>query len=165
MRQEHMGSLVLELTSENKETFMKYIVFSGVLTVMSFSSIAAVKDEDALKYVPGGSVVENKKDEVKVRSPQGGIVELEFKRNGKLDEASGDMIELDSFVPGENYLPLDRIAASLKEEGHQLRGDWSYDKGFMKDWRYEVDTIQNNERFELVVDAKTAKILDKRIDD
>lgn len=144
---------------------MKYLIFSSILAITSLSAFAAVKDEDALKFVPGGTVVENKKDEVKVRSPQGGIVELEFKRNGELDEASGDMIESDSFAPGKDYLPLDRIAAALKEEGHQLRGDWSYDKSFMKDWRYEIDTTQNNEQLELVVDAKTAKILDKRIDD
>lgn len=143
---------------------MKFLL-SAVLSIASLSALAKVNPEEAMKFVPGGSIVETKSDEVKIKSTKGGIVELEFKRNGELDEASGDMIESDSFVPGKEYLPLEKITAALKEQGYQLKGDWNYEKSLTKDWYYEVEAFQDNQEYELVVDAKTAKVMDKKRED
>lgn len=142
---------------------MKLLIFT-LLGLLSFSVFAEIKSEDALKYVPGGTIVKLKKDEAKVKTPNGGVVELEFKRNGELDEASGDMAEADTFIPGADYLPLEKITQAVKKQGYQLRGDWTYEKGFMKDWRYEVDVFHENREAELVVDAKNGKVLDRRND-
>lgn len=141
----------------------KFLVL--ILSIASLSAFAQVKAEDALKYVPGGSVVQTKVDEVKIRTPKGSIVEIEFTRGGTFEEASGDMIESDVFVPVGDYLPLEKVAAIVKELGYTLKGDWSYEKKFMRDWRYEVDALQNNLEYEIIVDAKTGKVLEERLDD
>lgn len=136
-----------------------------VLSIVSLSAFAQVKPEEALKYVPGGTVVQAKKDEVKVRTAKGSVVEIEFTRSGEFEEASGDMIESDVFVPGNEYFTLEKVAGLVKAQGYTLKGDWSYEKKFMRDSRYEVDALQNNLEYEIIVDAKTGKILEERLDD
>lgn len=142
---------------------MKLLLLS--LSLLSFSALAEIKNEDVVKFVPGGTVVHSKKDEVKVQTAKGSIVELEFKRNGSLDEASGDMIEQDVFIPGEGNLELEKIVSNLKSEGYQLKGDWSYDKSWIKGWHYEVDAILNKEHLELTIDARSGKIVSSELDD
>lgn len=144
---------------------MNNFFLSAFLLAFSVQSFAQDLKVSALKYVPGGAVVELKKDEVKVKTPTGSIVEIEFNRNGELDEASGDAIESDVFIPGNNYKNLSEISKMLKDQGYQLTGDWSYESSFMKSWHYEVDALKDGQSLELEVDAKTGKMTKSKIDD
>lgn len=144
---------------------MNKFFLSAFLLVFSAQSFAQDLKASALKYVPGGAVVELKKDEVKVKTPAGSLVEIEFNRNGELDEASGDAIESDVFIPGNDYKNLSEISKTLKDQGYQLSGDWSYESSFMKPWHYEVDAFKDGQSYEVEIDAKTGKILKSKIDD
>lgn len=137
-----------------------------VLSLSTFTSfaLAQLAPEAALKYVPGGVVVQTKKNEVKVKTPKGSIVEIEFDRSGELDDASGDAIENDVFIPGNSkHKKLDEIAAIVKEQGYELKGDWSYDKSIFKGWHYEVDAFKDNQEVELTLDAESGKIVETEI--
>lgn len=144
---------------------MNKFFLSAILVSFSFQSFAQDLSAKAIQYVPGGTVVEVKKDEVKVKTPKGSIVEVEFSRSGELDEASGDMIENDVFVPGNNQKALAEIANEIKAQGYQAKGDWSYDDSFMKGWHYEVDAFKDGKEYEVLLDAKTGKITKAEIDD
>ena len=128
------------------------------------SAFAQDLSDMALKFVPGGSVVELKKDEVKVKTPAGSLVEIEFDRKGELEEASGDAIENDIFVPGKSYKNLSEISKTLKDQGYQLTGDWSYESSFMKDWHYEVDAFKDGQNLEIEVDAKSGKMTKSKVE-
>ncbi len=144
---------------------MNKFFLSAFLLAFSAQSFAQDLKASALKYVPGGSVVELKKDEVKVKTPAGSLVEIEFNRSGELDEASGDAIESDVFIPGNNLKTLSEISKTLKDQGYQLTGDWSYESSFMNPWHYEVDAFKDGQSFEVEVDAKTGKVTKSKIDD
>lgn len=137
------------------------IKFIGVLTVLSLLSgvVLASHGEKALKYVPGGTVVSEKKDEFKIKTANGKIVEVELDRNGKLDEASGYSIE-DQFVPGGDLKPLNEVVAMLQKEGKNLTGEWSFDRSTTRGWYYEFDGQDEKGRdLEVKVDAKTGNII------
>lgn len=144
---------------------MNKFFLSAFLLAFSAQSFAQDLKASALKYVPGGSVVELKKDEVKVKTPTGSLVEIEFNRSGELDEASGDAIESDVLIPGNNLKTLSEISKTLKDQGYQLTGDWSYESSFMNPWHYEVDAFKDGQSFEVEVDAKTGKVTKSKIDD
>lgn len=144
---------------------MNKFFLSAFLLAFSAQTFAQDLKASALKYVPGGSVVELKKDEVKVKTPTGSLVEIEFNRSGELDEASGDAIESDVFIPGNNLKTLSEISKTLKDQGYQLSGDWSYESSFMNPWHYEVDAFKDGQSFDVEVDAKTGKVTKSKIDD
>jgi hypothetical protein len=144
---------------------MNKFFLSTFLLVFSAQSFAQDLKASSLKYVPGGSVVELKKDEVKVKAPAGSVIEIEFNRNGELDEASGDAIESDIFIPGNGYKNLSEISKTLKDQGYQFSGDWSFESSFMKSWHYEVDAIKEGQTYEVEIDAKTGKITKSKIED
>ena len=137
----------------------------GLCFLTSAGAMAATMSEKALKYVPGGKVIQEKKDEVKVQTPNGSIVEIEFKRNGDLEEASGDTVDKDIFVPGEGLLSLKDAYAAMTKAGKAPVGDWSLDKSMMKGWHYEFEGAENGKNMDYVVDAKTGKIVDSQEDD
>jgi uncharacterized membrane protein YkoI len=137
----------------------------GFLVFTSATSIAATMQENALKYVPGGKIIQEKKNEIKVQTPDGSIVEVEFKRNGNLEEASGDTVEKDIFVPGEGLLSLKDAYAAMTKAGKKPVGDWSLDESMIKGWHYEFEGVENGKNMDYVVDAKTGKIVDSKVDD
>lgn len=143
---------------KKNNTFMIFALLTA-----SLSSYAGLSDE-ALKLIPGGKVVAEKKEEVKIQTPEGSIVEVEYER-GKFEEASGDNAEKDVLVPGEGLLSLKDAVASLKKSGKTPVGDWSLDKSFIKGWHYEFEGFENNQKMDYIVDAKTGKLLESKIDD
>lgn len=143
---------------------MNKYFFSAFLLAFSAQTFAQDLSAKALKLVPGGTVVEAKKDEVKIKTQAGSLVEIEFSRSGELDEASGDAMDSDSFIPGKGHKSLSEVSSELKKQGYQVSGDWSYESGFMKDWHYEVDAFKDNQNLELIVDAKTGKVTKSKID-
>lgn len=128
------------------------------LAFMAMPAFASISQE-ALKAVPGGKILSEKKEEVKVQTPSGSVVEVEFNREGKLKEASGNSIG-DNFVPGGEVKPLKEIVASLQANGKEVAGDWSLDKHMIKGWRYEIGGTENGKPVEYEVDARNGKVLD-----
>lgn len=120
--------------------------------------------KEALKLVPGGMIEIQEKDEVKVKTSQGTFIEVEFNRDGTLDEASGDLAQKDSFVPANNLLSLNDAVRAMEKEGKKVEGEWSLDKGFLKDWEYEFEGVENGKKVEYVLNAKTGKLLDTKRD-
>lgn len=135
----------------------------GFFILNSNGLIAATMQEKVQKYVPQGKIIQEKNDEVKVQTPNGTIVEIEFKRNGNLEEASGDNVEKDVFIPGEGLLSLKDAHAAMTKAGKTAQGDWSLDDSMLKGWHYEFEGVENGKNMEYTVDAKTGKI-DSRID-
>lgn len=142
---------------------MKALTF-GVF-VMSLSALAATQGESALKMVPGGKVLQEKEKEVRIQTTNGSIVELEFKRNGDFEEASGHAVDKDNFVPGQNLMSLKDAVASVKKTGKTPVGNWSLEESMMKGWHYEFEGMENGKSMDYVVDAKTGKLKESRVDD
>lgn len=135
--------------------FLSVFMISG----LSFSAIAAIDiNKEALKYVPNGKVEAVEKNEAKVRTSGGTIVEVEFDRNGNLEEASGDMASKDTFVPGNGLLSLTDAVAAMKKAGKNVDGEWSLEKDFARDWEYEFEGFENGKSMEYTLNAKTGKI-------
>jgi uncharacterized membrane protein YkoI len=144
---------------------MKKIQVIIIVVLACGTAFAGTLSEQALKLVPGGTVAREKTKEVKVKTPQETIVEVEFHSDGTLDEASGDHVEKDVFVPNEGLLSLKSAVDELVKQGKTPSGDWSLEKGFLKGWRYEFEGRENGQKYDYVVDAKTGKLLDSSLDD
>lgn len=142
----------------------KLLGITSLVLVISGSAFAKISD-DALKFVPGGKIVQEKAEEVKVQTPAGSVVEVEFDRGGKFEEASGDSVDNDIFVPGNGILSLKDAVAALKKDGKSPVGEWSLDDSVLKGWHYEFEGFENGKKMDYVVDAKTGKLTDSKADD
>lgn len=136
-----------------------------LIVISTSSAFAGSIKESALSYIPNGKVVQEKDKEVKVQTQNGTIVEVEFTMTGAFEEASGDSIEQDVFVPGDGLLSLADAVGALKKAGKTPSGDWSLDKSFVKGWHYEFEGYESGKKMDYVVDAKTGKLLESTIDD
>jgi uncharacterized membrane protein YkoI len=144
---------------------MKFKTSILTLALISLPAFAATDfTKAALKLVPGGSVQAVKKDEVIVKTPAGTFVEIEFNRDGTLDEASGDMAQKDVFVPGNGLLSLADAVAAMKKEGKEVSGEWNLDKDFMREWEYEFEGMENGKSMEYTMNAKTGKLIKSEFD-
>lgn len=140
-------------------------VLSVGLLALALPVMAATMSESALKMVPGGKVVQEKDKEIKVQTKENTIVEIEFKRNGDFEEASGKMVDKDNFEPGQNLLSLKDALAAVKKAGKNPNGEWSLDDSMIKGWHYEFEGIENGKSMEYVVDAKTGTLKETKQDD
>lgn len=143
------------------------IALSALMTTLTFSGAAMAQTigEKALSYIPGGKIVQETRKEVKVLTPNSTIVEVEFKRDGTFEEASGDVIEKDIFVPAQGMLSLADAVAEFKKSGDTPTGDWSLEESLRHGWHYDFEGYKNGQKMEYVIDAVTGKILDAQIDD
>jgi uncharacterized membrane protein YkoI len=140
-------------------------IIIGLCLILPFTASGSDFTETALKFVPGGKVVQEKIKEVKVQTPKGSIVEIEFERNGTFEEASGDNLDQDIFVPEEGRLPLQKVVAELIKQGKSPKGEWSMEHSFFKGWHYEFEGYENGLKYDYVVDAKSGKLIASEIDD
>lgn len=143
---------------------MKSLFLSSIL-ILSLPVIASPLTDQALKYVPGGSVLEERGEEVRIKTTSGSVVEVEFDRSGKLEEASGNSVEKDNFVPGQDLLPLTDALKKITQEGKKPIGEWSLDQSLLRGWYFEMEGYENGKKFEYIVDAKSGKLLDSKMDD
>lgn len=141
----------------------KCIVALGLSLVTTFSAAATIK-ESALTFVPKGTIVQEKDKEIKIQTEAGGIVEVEFQRDGTFEEASGESLDKDIFVPGQGLLSLKDALASLKTAGKNPSGGWSIEKSLTQDWYYDFEGYESGAKMEYRVDAKTGKLLSSKVD-
>lgn len=145
----------------------KFSTFFLGLSVIVCGPLFAAEElaNKALSYVPQGEVISKETDEIKIRSLKGGVIEIEFKQNGSLDEASGDDALGDQFVPGEGLLSLKEAVSYLVKNNKKPTGEWTLEKSFLKGWHYEIEGNENGQAVDYILDAKTGKILDTQKDD
>lgn len=140
------------------------LIFSLFMTLSTTAFASAITDE-ALRYVPGGKVLSEQIDEVKVQTPMGGVIEVEFNRSGKFDEASGDSVEQDVFAPENGLLSLKDALAALKNAGKTAVGEWSIDHSLLAGWYYKFEGFEAGKKMDYTLDAKTGKLVKTEIDD
>ncbi len=139
--------------------------FTILLSLTTFSAFAGPLLEKAQKYVPEGTVVQEKTKEVKIKTPQNSIVEIEFHTDGTFEEASGDNLEKDILIPSDGLMPLKVVIGELIKQGKTPTGDWSLEKSFVKGWHYEFEGYEKGQKFDYIVDAKSGKLLESKLDD
>lgn len=136
----------------------------ALVLIVGLWSLAATAAPNPLQYVPEGKLLEAEKNEYKIQTPDGSVVEIEFTRKGELSEASGDLVDKDVFVPGQGLLSLSQAVEAIKEQGKNPVGEWSLEYSMLRGWYYEFEEILNGQKMEYVVSAKDGKILKSKID-
>ncbi len=127
------------------------------------ASEAQIK-ESLNQFVPESKFLHKDGDEYKVTTAKQTIVEVEFDRDGKVDEASGDAVEGgDVFIPGRGNFTLAQALDALKKSGKTPTGDWKYKKSFLNGWVYEFEGTENGKKMDYAVSAKDgALVVDRR---
>lgn len=118
----------------------------------------------ALQYVPDGKIVQEKKNEVKVQTPQGNVIELEFDGSGTFEEASGNVVDADVLNPPSGLVTLSVAANAARAAGKNLSGKWKLEKSLTKGWYYEFKGFETGNEMEYTVDASTGKFLAAKFD-
>lgn len=127
---------------------MKSFLF---LLIISFNVQAAL-DDIVLTMVPRGKVVDSMGREFTIKTPAGTKIDIEFRRNGKLKEATGRNLNAgDDIEPGEGLISLSSAAQKLQLKGIRPKGHWLLEEDSDLGWIYE---IENN-----LISAKSGKIL------
>lgn len=141
---------------------MKYVS----LAVLVFTSFAHASgfDKEALALVPGGKILSTEENEFVVQTKNNSLVEVEFNNDGSLDEASGKKARQDVFVPKDGLLSLAAATEAMSKAGKSIDGEWSLEKGFMKDWEYEFEGVEAEKRVEYSMNAKTGEITKTEFD-
>lgn len=140
-------------------------LFVFLVSLLAATAEASNLTDKALGYIPEGKVVQEKAKEVKIQTPQGTIVEVEFMEDGTFEEASGDIAERDIFIPGQGLITLQKAHDAMKKTGKTITGDWSLEKSFLKGWYYEFEGFENGRSMDYSIDAKTGKLLEAQVDD
>lgn len=140
------------------------IALAAIVSFSASLALAKTASEQALQFVPKGKIVQEKPDEIKVQTTGGGIVEVEFANNGDFEEASGNSVDQDTFIPPHGLVPLATAAQAVKGTGKSLSGKWSLDKSLMSGWHYEFEGYENGNEMEYTVDAKTGKYVSAKVD-
>lgn len=139
---------------------MKWFITLSAFTLLvtSFPIFASEHSDAALKMIPGGKVLQEKTREVVVLTPNQTTIEVEFKKNGKFEEASGNNLDKDIFVPEKGLMSLQEAVALLKKEGKAPVGEWSFEESLFGNFYYEFEGFEAGKKMEYHVDAKTGKI-------
>lgn len=131
---------------------MKWIYLCLVAQLVSIDTFAA--PEVALSMVPRGKVFETIGRDFVIKTPAGTKIDIEFRRNGKLEEAKGvNLNKGDELEPGEGLLSLSSVAQILQGSGFKPQGYWLLEEDKEMGWVYEFESN--------IVSAKTGKILKK----
>ena len=124
-----------------------------ILALLSLSSEAAVPESIALSMVPRGKVDLQQGRDFTIKSLAGTKIKIEFRRNGKFEEASGDNLNKgDELEPGEGMISLSSAAQKLQEKGIKPEGHWSLEQDPKFGWIYEVN-------HQHLIDAKSGKTI------
>lgn len=140
------------------------IALIAILSLGTSVATAKTPSEQALQFVPKGKIVQEKPDEVKIQTTSGSIVEVEFANNGDFEEASGNSVEQDIFVPPNGLVTLSQAAQAVKSANKPISGKWSLDRSLMNGWHYEFEGYENGNEMEYTVDAKTGKYVSTKVD-
>jgi hypothetical protein len=128
---------------------MKFFYVFLLLSKVTFAS-----PEIALTMVPKGTLSDTFGRDYKIKTAAGTKIEIEFKRNGKLEEAKGHNLNRgDHFEPGEGLLSLATVAQKIGLLGARPEGQWLLEEDEEHGWIYEVGTT--------LIDAKSGQLIKK----
>lgn len=135
------------MTSDIEAKMKWFILFLSLLPNFSFANAT-----EAIAMVPKGKISETRGRDFIVKTPAGTKIQIEFKRNGKLEEANGiNLNRGDDLEPGDGLLSLSSVAKILQEMGKKPEGIWNLDEDNDLGWVYEIG--QNT------IHAKTGKLI------
>ena len=125
---------------------MKLKVLLCMSCVAFAAGVSANTDSDAKNkaalsnVIPNSKIIEQDGSEFDVVTEGKTVVEVEFDREGKIEEASGDAAEAgDSLNPGQGLISLSKAVEALKKSGKSTVGEWSLEKSFTRGWIYEFE--------------------------
>jgi hypothetical protein len=119
---------------------------------LMISQTILAKPEVALTMVPKGKLAETIGRDFKVRTVSGTKIEIEFRRNGLLEEAKGQNLNRgDVFEPGDGLLSLATIAQKISQTGIKPDGQWLLEQDEDHGWIYEIGNT--------IIDAKSGKVI------
>jgi uncharacterized membrane protein YkoI len=146
---------------------MKCMFYPLIIITLIYSAFtwALPSEAEILKYVPEGKIIKSHEKEVKLLTPSNTVVEVEFEANGDFEEASGDDVRMDSFVPGQGLLSLKEAVAAATKANKTVSGDWTLENHIFGGWTYEFEGLENNRKMEYVIDAKSGKLLKSKTDE
>jgi hypothetical protein len=106
----------------------------------------------ALSMVPRGRLVEQVGRDFVIKTGAGTKIGIEFKRNGRFEEAKGSNLNMgDELEPGDGLISLSSAAHALAAKGIRPQGHWHLDLDDSHGWVYEFENT--------LVNAKTGKII------
>lgn len=118
------------------------------LTCSSFSGTP----ETASSMVPRGKVIETIGRDYKVKTRAGTKIDIEFRRDGRLEEARGlNLNKGDELEPGEGLISLSTAAQKLHLLGNKVEGFWVLEQDEEMGWIYEFS--------EAIVSARDGRVI------
>ncbi|WP_413581899.1 hypothetical protein [Bdellovibrio sp. HCB288] len=143
---------------------MSFLILVG-LSAQAKSATDKQMRESLTKIVPQGNIVQQDGHEYKLTTARNTLMEVDFNRDGTIDEASGDAAETgDALVPGEGRKSLEEVVKSLNVAGKKASGDWSFKKSFTHGWIYEVEGFEGGKKMEYLVSAKDGSLIKAKKD-
>jgi hypothetical protein len=144
---------------------MKSMTVTLFCVLFASTAFAKGMENAATKFVPNGKVVQEGRNEMKVRTANNTVVELAFADNGQIKEASGDRVDKDAFMPGmKGFLSLEQARESAKGAGKSPIGEWSFGKDPKLGWHYGFAGFENGKAMDYRVDGKSGKLLSAKAD-
>jgi hypothetical protein len=122
--------------------------FSGILLIiLSTTQLSYGAQEIALSMVPRGKLVDNFGRNFTVKTLAGTKINIEFKLDGKFDEARGlNLNKGDELEPGEGLISLSTAAQKLSQLGAKPQGYWHLEEDQKLGWVYEFEDKLVNAR-------------------
>ncbi len=131
---------------------MKILLNLFLIAIFPFAY--AGSPDVAISMVPRGKVVDTIGRDYRVRTIAGTKIELEFKRNGILEEAKGmNLNKGDDLEPGYGLISLSSAAQILQSMGKKPQGLWLLEKDEKMGWIYEFQGT--------IISAKDGSILSR----
>lgn len=125
-----------------------------LLLALSLPVAFASTENLALSMVPRGKVIERFGVDYIIKTSAGTKVHVEFKRDGKFQEASGrNLNQGDELEPGDGLISLSSIAHKLSADGLKPKGIWTLEEDEQMGWIYDLGGN--------LVSAKTGEVVRK----
>lgn len=145
---------------------MKFILIFATIMI-NFNGLMAAESSSiqvkALEFTKTAKkVIQEKNNQVKLLTGNGTILEVNFKNDGTLEDASGKTSNADSFFPGEGLISLEDANSRLKKLGKEPVGEWSLEASATKGWYYDFEGYEANQKMDYLIDAKSGKLLEAR---
>ena len=148
-----------------KRSFFLVLTMGFALGAAAESEFRVKAEKQLSTLVPGARIIKQKGDEFDVVTSKETVMEIEFHRDGTLDEASGKAaFGGDTLNPGEGLLSLAEAVAALRKSGKTPTGEWSLERSWINGWTYEFEGVEEDREMEYVINAKDGKLIRSKRD-
>lgn len=127
---------------------MKILILFLLFSLTTYAST----EELALSMIPRGKVIEHFGKDFIIKTTAGTKIHVEFKRDGKFQEASGrNLNQGDELEPGDGLISLSTVAQNISKLGLRPGGIWNLEEDKEHGWVYEFNGN--------LISAKTGKLI------